>query len=368
MATASPAVVVDEAAVVAAAETEFSSPNLSLNDSFWQALLAGELSPAKASFVLSEIRAEHDLFGALRAHPALSPAERRRILEAGAFVAAPGRSVIVADDFPESLAESELGYPALIAQGDLAALRAPKVAIVGTRSASTYGKACAQKFGEALAKAGVTVISGGALGIDAAAHKGALAAEGRTVAVLACGVDVVYPAVHASLFQQIEQRGALISQYAIGTKPAEYRFLQRNQLIAALADALLVVEAPAKSGALSTAHAANDLGRDVYVVPANIDQKGFFGSFNLIRDGATLVDHPNQILEAMGIEPRSEHVAESANSIAEQILAVLGVEPMATERIGERTGLATDILLTELTMMELDGSVIRDGGGFAKRP
>jgi DNA processing protein len=338
------------------------------NESFYQALLAGELSPAKASFVLSEIAASDDPMAALRNHPALSPAERRRISEAPPFVAAETRHLVTPDDFPEGLTESEAGYPALFVQGQLAALRAPLVAIVGTRSASTYGRACAQKFGEALARAGVTVVSGGALGIDAAAHKGALAADGRTVAVLATGVDQVYPAVHSGLFGEIQTRGALVSQYAVGTRPAEYRFLQRNQLIAALADALLVVEAPIKSGALSTAHAANDLGRDVFVVPANIDQKSFYGSFNLIRDGATLVDHPHQLLEAMGIEPGIEQPKQSSGSISDQILAVLTVEPTPTELIGERTGLATDILLTELTMMELDGTVIRDGKGYAKRP
>ena len=320
------------------------------------------------SALLSEIALAENPLSELRKHPALLPPERRRIVESAPYVEVQGRGIIESRDFPSPLSESELGYSALFFHGDLNALSGPKIAIVGTRTASTYGKACAQKFGEALARAGVTIVSGGALGIDAAAHKGALAAEGRTIAVMACGLDTTYPAAHSGLFQQVQVRGGLVSQYALGTRPADFRFLQRNHLIAALADALLVIEAPGKSGSLTTANVANDLGRDVFVVPANIDQKSFHGSFNLIRDGATLVDHPNQILEAMGIETAVESATTSANTVAELILSVLTVEPMPGDLIQERTGLATDILLTELTMMELDGSVIRDGRGYAKRP
>ena len=339
-----------------------------MDNAFWQAFLAGELPPAKASFLLSEIVDAENPLSELRNHSSLLPPEQRRIVESAPYVEVLGRRIISSRDFPSPLAESELGYPALFFQGDLTALSGPKIAIVGTRSASTYGKACAQKFGEALARAGVTIVSGGALGIDAAAHKGALKADGRTIAVMPCGLDISYPVSNASIFEQIQRRGGLVSQYALGTTVFDFRFLERNHLIAALADALLVVEAPGKSGSLVTANAANELGRDVFVVPANIDQKSFYGSFNLIRDGATLVDHPNQILEALGIEGALEMPAAAASTVAQQILNVLTVEPMPGELIQERTGLATDILLTELTMMELDGSVIRDGRGYAKRP
>ena len=137
--------------------------------------------------------------------------------------------------------------------------------------------------------------------IDAAAHKGALAAGGRTAAVFAGGIDHIYPAIHGPLFQQITQSGCLVSQFAAGARPNDYKFLGRNVLIAALSRALIVVQAPTKSGALSTANSAADMGREVFVIPANIDSIEFRGSFNLIRDGATLVYHPDQVLEAIGV-------------------------------------------------------------------
>lgn len=279
-----------------------------------------------------------------------------------------GLHVLVEDDYPELLAQAE-GSPALFVDGDVSCLHEVSVGIVGTRDASTYGKACAQKFAEVLGRAGVTVVSGGALGIDGAAHRGALNGGGKTAAVLAGGVDHVYPSVHAGLFQQIRAQGCLVSQYALGTRPSDYKFLVRNHLIAALCQAVFVVEAPPKSGALVTAQASAELGRDVFVLPANIDQKRFRGSFNLIRDGATLVYHPNQILEALGVAvPAAAPETPPASSEGERILSVLTVQPISTEIIVERTGLEASAVLSELTMLELDGRVIRDAGGYAVRP
>ncbi|MBI3721690.1 MAG: DNA-protecting protein DprA, partial [Fimbriimonas ginsengisoli] len=228
----------------------------------------------------------------------------------------------------------------------------------------------ASKFAEALARAGATVISGGALGIDSAAHRGALAVGGRTAAVLAGGVDRVYPAVHAGLFMQIREHGCLVSQFALGSSPSGYRFLVRNRLIAGLCRAVVVVEAPERSGALSTAHAANDFGREVFVVPATIDKMGFRGSHALIRDGATLVDHPDQVLEAVGL-PTSAALAaperSPASSVGEAILAALTENPITTDRLAEQTGLGAAQLLAELTDLEMEGWVTKHPGGFAKR-
>ncbi len=278
-----------------------------------------------------------------------------------------GVSVLEEPDYPSLLKEADCAPPGLFYWGK-PVFEAPMVAIVGTRSASTYGKACAQKFAEAFARAGVTVVSGGALGIDAAAHKGALEAGGSTIAVLAAGVDNVYPSVHGGLFDQIKASGCLLSQFALRTKPNDYKFLVRNVLIAALSTAVLVVEAPARSGAIRTAEAASELGRDVFVVPANINALSFHGSFNLIRDGATLVDNPNQVLEAIGIKPGVEHAVLPSSSLGQQILSVLSTSPLATEFIVERTGLDTGGVLSELTLLELEGKVIRDGVGYALRP
>lgn len=308
----------------------------------------------------------------LRNHPSLSDGERRRLVQAPdePLQRALERGVrpLVGDDLPELVLEAPGAPVAMFVDGEPEIFNAPTVAIVGTRSASTYGRACAQKFAEAFARAGVTVVSGGALGIDAAAHTGALDAGGKTAAVLAAGVDHVYPAVHAGLFARIRQQGCLVSQFAVGTKPNEYKFLIRNALVAALSQAVLVIEAPLKSGAMRTAHVAAEYGRDVFVVPANIDAWTFAGSFSLIRDGASLVTHPDEVLEAMGVAPVGAEPVAPASSLGEQILAVLTVQPLATELIVERTGLPTVDVLSELTMLELEGRVIRDAGGYAIKP
>jgi DNA processing protein len=255
--------------------------------------------------------------------------------------------------------------------GEWEVVHEPAIAIVGTRNASTYGKACSLKFSEAFAEAGVTVISGGALGIDGCAHKGALNVGGKTAAVMFTGLDKTYPREHAGLFQKVRSDGGcLISQFTTGQKPAhETRPLIRNQIIAALAQAVVVIEAPAQSGSLSTVHAANDLGRPVFVVPANVDNLNFKGSHALIRDGATLVDHPFQVLNALGIEPKlRDRPAPQVNDPQRKILLALSEKPLSSEMIVERTGLPTADVLSELTMLELEGIILRDVGGFAIRP
>ncbi|RYG44464.1 DNA-processing protein DprA, partial [bacterium] len=228
--------------------------------------------------------------------------------------------------------------------------------------------AVAHKFAETLARAGVTVISGGALGIDTAAHQGALAGGGRTVAVFGTAIDREYPAVNASLFREIEAKGGLLSAYACGTPTRDYRFLQRNGLVAALSLAVLVVEAPPRSGALHTAHLAADMGRDVFVVPADIDRRSFHGAFGLMRDGAQICWNPAQILEVLGVEAAPRESAPQAEGPAALVLSALGSDPISAEKIVERTGLSAPDVLAELTMLELDGLVIRDALGYARPP
>ena len=307
---------------------------------------------------------------ALLKHSAVSENERKRInaLRLDAF---PGEIAYFTErDLPEDTQQLEGIPPVVFARGDLEALRRPRIAIVGTRSASTYGKACAQKFAEAFVQAGVTVVSGGALGIDAAAHKGALAHQGRTVAVLAGGVDHVYPAIHRDLFGSIRERGLLVSQFALGAMPNEYKFLVRNSLIAALSQAVVVIEAPYKSGAIRTALDAIEYGREVFVVPASIDMLSFGGSFNLIRDGATLVNHPDQVLAALRIDSGQAvlPLQEPVSSLGERILKVLTTKPIATEFIVQQTGISASDVLSELTMLELEGRVVGDASGYAIRP
>lgn len=338
-----------------------------IDRSFWQLLLAGELSSRKARQIAAELGGLPDADKRLREHAALTDAERRRIASCNPDVPTDVR-LLIEDDFPLHLAEAE-GPPAIFADGQTESLSAPCVAIVGTRSASLYGKACAQKFAEGFARAGITVVSGGALGIDAAAHKGALAVGGRTAAVLAGGVDNVYPAVHGGLFTQIRQSGCLVSQFACGAKPGEHKFLLRNDLIASLCVGVLVVEAPTKSGALRTAATAAELGREVFVVPATIDNRAYWGSLNLIRDGATLVYHPDQVLESLGIDPvRTETASTIVEGDTQKVLAALSIDPIAPEGLVERTGLDPSTVLSELTLLELDGRIVRDASGYALKP
>ncbi len=271
--------------------------------------------------------------------------------------------------YPEALREADVVVPALFLEGDRAALQAPMVAIVGTRSATTYGKACAFKVAEALAQSGVTVVSGGALGIDAAAHKGAISGGGRTIAILGSGIERPQPSVNSELFREITEYGLLLSRFAIGTPVAAWTLLARNTLIAALSMATIVIEAPAKSGALHTANDAANLGREVFVVPANIDQNSFRGSFGLIRDGATMVTHPNEVLSHLGITGLFAAPPKApTNSLASQILGVMSAQAMSAQSIVEQTGLDAPLVLSELTMLELEGTIIRDAGGYALRP
>ncbi|HWA83780.1 MAG TPA: DNA-processing protein DprA [Fimbriimonadaceae bacterium] len=339
----------------------------------WQALLAAEMSPAKGLALLRELGSLSCGWAeAIQKHPSLSPKERERacrlFADKVAKAEAAGVRVILRNRFPEPL--QALSYPpALFAWGDFECSHAPTVAIVGTRAATTYGKAAAIKFAEAFAHAGVTVVSGGALGIDAAAHKGALAAGGKTIAVLAGGIEQVYPAVHGGLFTQIRESGCLVGQHGIGSRPNGFRFLNRNHLIAGLSLGVVVIEAPERSGALSTVHAANDQGKQVFVVPANIDNLNFKGSHALIRDGATLVDHPDQVLEAFGITAsRPQAKMPEVSEIGSRILAALAEGPLSAEFIVERSGLETFEVMAEITMLEIDGRIMRDGGKYIVKP
>jgi DNA processing protein len=247
------------------------------------------------------------------------------------------------------------------------------VAIVGTRNASSYGLAAAQKFAEVLARAGAVVVSGGAIGIDTAAHSGALQAGGQTVAVLGTGIDQVHPAENRELFDQIAKQGLLVSQYACAERGDRASFIQRNDVIAGLAHAVLVVELPAKSGALATARAASEFGREVFAVPGMITMHNFYGSHNLIRNGATLVDSPDQILQALEKtlpeeRPEPDEGEDPLNPLAGQIVAHLQREPLSLDRLQELTGLSVSDLMAELTTLELEGVLFQDANGYSLRP
>lgn len=339
---------------------------------FWQRILAAEIAPQK----LDAVGRQFERFRSIEAlwdSPLLTENERERARQAKVErldeLAARGVGIITRAELPERYRHASAVPPALFYWGDADCLQKPMVAIVGTRAASTYGKAVAQKFAEALGKAGVTIISGGALGIDAAAHKGALSVGAPTAAVLLTGIERVYPHMHRALFEQIKQQGCLLSQFAVdSTSNREYRPLLRNRTVAALSTAILVVEAPERSGALSTAGAANELGRQVFVVPANVDNVNYRGSHALIRDGATLVDHPDQILEALDITAVEESESAPLSPLQNKILASLGSTPKTCEAIVQATKIPTSELLSELTLLELEGRVLKDPQGYMLKP
>ena len=208
------------------------------------------------------------------------------------------------DDYPPSLLDLSLPPPVLYCRGRLPV--GPAVAIVGSRKMSAYGERAAQLFGRQLAAAGVTVVSGFARGVDTTAHRAALEASGETVAVLGCGVDVDYPRGNAALASDIRERGAILSEFALGAEPRAWRFPVRNRVIAALAVGTLVIQATYKSGSLITAHHALELGRDVYAVPGRIFDAGAQGTNALIADGALPAREPRDILESLSIGVQQE--------------------------------------------------------------
>ena len=217
----------------------------------------------------------------------------------------PGNSVITLGDplYPAALLEIPDPPVLLYVKGDPALLSRQSIAVVGARSATPQGEANAESFSRALSEAGLCIVSGLALGIDAAAHRGGLAGPGSTVAVIGTGADRIYPARNAALARQIAEAGVIVSEFPLGIGPLAHNFPRRNRLIAGLAQGVLVVEAALKSGSLITARLATDCGREVFAIPGSIHSPVARGCHQLIRDGAKLVESAEDILEELGATP-----------------------------------------------------------------
>ena len=273
--------------------------------------------------------------------------------------------------YPAALSTIADPPPVLWTRGQVDALSAPAVAIVGSRAASPYGLAVAEQLAGDLAACGLVIVSGLARGVDSAAHRGALAAGGITVAVLGSGVDVIYPAEHASLSNAIEATGALVSELEPGTGPRPRFFPLRNRIISGLSRAVVVIEASEKSGSLITARCALDQGRDVLAVPGNILSGRNRGAHALLRDGARIVESADDVLEELGLARTfgpadGKAVPPPANpaSAGDPVLACLVPgEASDLDEISERSGLNTPRLLPRLFELELRGLVRRVGGG-----
>lgn len=297
-----------------------------------------------------------------RADLAEKPGLAGRIDRAITTVERLGIRVLTLSDaaYPERLHHLHDPPYCVFARGDPGLLARPVVGVVGTRRHTEYGGEMARMLAGGLSRAGVVVVSGLARGIDGLAHGASLA--GGTVAVLGCGVDVVYPREHARLQARIARQGLLVSEFLPGEPPDTYRFPQRNRLIAALARGIVVVEAGAKSGALSTARHAADLGRDIMAVPGRADRATSVGTNALIRDGARLVTGAGDVLEELGLTaaPQRAHVRGAGTNVgrglpADPLWHALREEPRLLDDIAASAGLEPGRALAGLLALELEG-------------
>ena len=295
-------------------------------------------------------------------------AEHRSQLDLSQVATAPGEFVTPADAaYPDLLYEIPDPPPVLYYQGDLdllsACQRRPGVGVVGTRSPSDYGKRWTRRITKTLSRAGFLILSGLAAGIDREAHQSCLDVDGATIAVLGTGVDVVYPYRNQDLHQAIGRSGLLLSEHPPGTQPERVHFPRRNRIIAGLSRALLVTEAPRKSGALITARLANDYGRDVFALPGTLDNVRCHGCLDILSQGAQMILREDTLIEALGAIPvaASEPTVKPLPSLAPPLQTVFQAvvpEARSLDAIVQQVAeLSTGDILSALTQLELMGLV-----------
>ena len=312
----------------------------------------------------------------------VSPELQQLIATTLGWLAQPGHHLITFHDplYPPALAEIPDPPLLLYVSGRVDLLARPLIAVVGSRNASVQGRVDAESFSAALSGAGLCVVSGLALGIDTAAHEGALKGAGSTVAVVGTGLDRVYPARNRALAHRIAEHGCLVSEYALGTPPLAANFPRRNRVISGLAAGVLVVEAAAQSGSLITAQMAAEQGREVFAIPGSIHATLAKGCHRLIRDGAQLVETVEEVLEAMQVSPLVAVKSASATapsiasasgpadaSLDDGLLAELGAEPVALDDLLVRLGADAGELGGRLLGLELAGLVAQLPGGRVQR-
>jgi DNA processing protein len=279
-----------------------------------------------------------------------------------------GRLVTLQDeDYPPLLAQVYAPPPLLYVLGDLEPCRSGGVAVVGSRKVSSYGRRVSYGLGLDLAKAGVSLVSGLALGTDTSAHKGALQGGGHTVGVLGCGIDVPYPPSNRELIREVAQKGAVISEFPLGVQPSAFNFPVRNRIISGLSRAVVVVEAAAKSGALITARHALDQGREIFAVPGPVGTPGVEGCHGLIRQGARLLDSARDILEPGALpvlldDNRPDPVVESLPPEARKLLELIGADPVHVDTLVRESGLETQAVSALLINLELSGLISSQAG------
>jgi len=296
------------------------------------------------------------------------------------WLAASGATILLCTDAgcPPLLRQSPAAPAALYVLGQVAVLSSPQLAMVGSRSPTAAGRATAREFAAWFARAGLTVTSGLAAGIDAPSHEGALQAQGLTVAVCGTGLDRVQPPEHAPLAARIAVRGALVSEYPPRTVPQREHFVRRNRIIAGLALGTLVLEAARQSGSLFTARLAAEAGREVFAIPGSIHSPLSRGPHRLLRDGAKLVEAAADVLAELNIPLMNEGLTEAAPATEERpvldkeyemLLDALGFEPATADTLVARTGLPGESVASMLLILELDGRVAAlPGGRYGRTP
>ena len=324
------------------------------------------------------------------ADPALSSELQRFLREPDRSAVAADRAWLEADPNRHALLRGHPGYPAqledladppplLFVVGEPAALGPPQLAVVGSRNPSRGGRDTARDFARHLAGAGLTLTSGLAVGIDGAAHEGALAGGGTTVAVLGTGPDRVYPARHRELAHAIvDGGGALVSEFPPGAPPLRHHFPRRNRIISGLAAGVLVVEAAVRSGSLITARLAGEQGREVFAIPGSIHNPLARGCHRLLREGAKLVEEAADILEELAPQLRAALFQDEEETSKKQedsglddeyyrLLECLGHDPVAVDEVVERSGLTADVVSSMLLLLELHGHVASAPGNRYQR-
>lgn len=280
-------------------------------------------------------------------------------------------------DYPRALREIADPPGVLFVRGAIEARDALAIAIVGARHATRYGLAQAERLAGSLSRAGLTIVSGLARGIDGAAHRGALAAGGRTIAVLGSGVLNIYPPEHQDLAQQVMKQGAVVSEAPVRAAPLSGTFPQRNRLISGMTLGVVVIEAARQSGALITARHAAEQGREVFAVPGRVDSRMSHGCHQLIRDGAKLVEAPEDVLEELGplvaAAPRDDgrplhHPAELLlNEVEQGILGAIRDDATSIDQVVAASGLPTQQVLATLSVLEMRRLIRRISGSLVAR-
>ena len=330
----------------------------------------------EAIFSASRGQLEKALVGKNEAIDALLTGPDENVLKSELeWLSEPGHHLLTwsSPDYPALLREIPDPPLVLYIAGERQLLSAQQLAIVGSRNPTPMGRENARAFAKSLAGAGLVITSGMALGVDSAAHRGALEAGGKTIAVAGTGLDRVYPARHRDLAHEIVKHGALVSEFPLGTPPLPENFPVRNRIISGLSLGTLVVEAALQSGSLITARMANEQGREVFAIPGSIHAPQARGCHALIRQGAKLVETAQDILEELGplagvaLQAAHENMPPRLNSTMVTLLEHIGHDPVSIDTLIERSGLTADAVSSMLLQMELNGLVANCPGGKVQR-